>query len=504
MNNSQKGGYCYAKSKNGLKHIGFAVLFLLIGITMGFYAVSVMQQYNRDTTNLIVGWIGAVGFTAAGLYEGYTAFRDMLRPEKSKLAVSIRSQVPNSESFSGVKELYAVVDKDIAENGQWFDGVAVGKEWVLGDEASYIPRIRLIFGRDEVVRHGPGSPYRVIELVLMDDRRQVQRSTLHDPNELKSLIQCISLHAPDASVKSYSEFYDWRKKPEDEWQRLLIEYKRKQSDRELSSYQEERTGIQNMVLTLSDGSVTSRVTKESVDKILTDCLKSGGDWFLLVPGTPFSAEGKLFYGLECFAASDRDSEGLSKRELEQNANAELYLRTCPYSDEKKQQTAMVCYTNGEKARSIVNNWLDGKIPEMNGWTEIRMDVPAKAEKQELPPPYFSLMEASGVFQSHEDFTMEDVEIAAEGIADGTYQMAELVLPGGYLWIKVQKGDSMDGRHHVYATRVDEGKLRYLQTRCTHRQAAEWFLAYAKGEFKPGGKEWKDYTKQLQKQRKRLK
>ena len=44
-----------------------------------------------------------------------------------------------------MKELFAIVDKDIRENGQWFDKVAVGKEWVLGDMASYIPRIRVFF-----------------------------------------------------------------------------------------------------------------------------------------------------------------------------------------------------------------------------------------------------------------------------------------------------------------------------------------------------------------------
>lgn len=503
LNKTQQYGYCYAKSKNGMKHLGFAVLFLLIGLAMGVYAVSQMRLDKSDWdymkyAELVIGWLGAAGFAAAGCYEGYTAVRDALRPEKSKLAKSIRSQLSNPEAAPGVKELYAVVDKDIQENGQWFDGVAVGKEWVLGDEASYIPRIRLIFGRDEIVRRSGGNSYRVIELIIMDDRRQVQTSTLHNPNELKQLINCIQLRAPEAMVKPYNEYYEWRRKPEDEWQRMLIEYRRKQSDKELSSYQQNQNISQSMVLRLSDGSVTSRVTKDLVNKTLTDCLKSDGDWFLLIPGTPISANGKIFYGLECFAFFDGESEDTSKRALEQEANAQLFLRTCPYSDENKQETALEYHTNGEGARRIVEQWLGGSIPELNGWTEIRMVVPAKAEKQrETLPPRLSLLAASGAFQKHENFTMEDVEIAAEGIIDGTYQEVELILSGG-LAINVQKGDSTDGRHHVYATRVDGGKLRFLQTRCSHRQAAEWFTAYARGEWKPEGKEWKDYTKQVNK------
>ena len=46
--------------------------------------------------------------------------------------------------------LFAMVDKDIQASGQWFDRVAIGKEWVLGDDVSSIARIRGVFSRDEI------------------------------------------------------------------------------------------------------------------------------------------------------------------------------------------------------------------------------------------------------------------------------------------------------------------------------------------------------------------
>ena len=35
-----------------------------------------------------------------------------------------------------------MVDRDLAAGANWFEKVGIGREWVLGDEASYIPNIR--------------------------------------------------------------------------------------------------------------------------------------------------------------------------------------------------------------------------------------------------------------------------------------------------------------------------------------------------------------------------
>ena len=70
-----------------------------------------------------------------------------------------------------------MVDRDIEANGQWFDRVAIGKEWVLGDEVTSIARIRGVFPRDEIKVHYSGGrrqSARVVELYIVDDRKQVQ------------------------------------------------------------------------------------------------------------------------------------------------------------------------------------------------------------------------------------------------------------------------------------------------------------------------------------------
>ena len=49
-----------------------------------------------------------------------------------------------------------------------------------------------------------------------------------------------------------------------------------------------------------------------------------------------------------------------------------------------------------------------------------------------------------------------------------------------------------------ASRPDPDKLRFFTTKASPRQAAAWLLAYSTGDFLPGGADWKDYTKEVEK------
>ncbi len=76
-------------------------------------------------------FLGA-GAALIGLFLAFLSLRDALFPEKSALAQSIRSQLPYPDEAPGVQELFAMVDRDLKENGQWFGKLGVGREWVLG------------------------------------------------------------------------------------------------------------------------------------------------------------------------------------------------------------------------------------------------------------------------------------------------------------------------------------------------------------------------------------
>ena len=508
-----EGGYCLEKTRKRLASLGLAVIVLALGFCVAVYIFMMLKEdtstwETMDYVKLAVGGLGGMALLLGGIYTAYTSVRDAFWPEKSTLARSIRSQLPYPDGAPGVKELFAMVDKDIQENGQWFDKVAVGKEWVLGDEASYIPRIRVYFGRDEIRTHRSEthtSTSRILELHILDDRRQHQIMTMRNPNELQAILDCISLRAPDALRRPYNEIGKWQEKSDMEWENMLREYRVKQGNREMAAFEpgNRDAGInQNMTLTGPDGSVTSRVTPELIHQTLMECLRDGEGTFSLAPGCPIEQYNVRYVELQCFATFYEDLEGIEEPSVEdmiELGEAELYLKTTATGEAGKNlYSGHVLDTDIRTAEQILKGWLQGEIPNMTGWEATPLWQKKEQEKRrEVPLPHFALTSPSGVFQSHDRFTMEDIEVAAEGLVDGSYQTVELVLAGGYLLMRIEGGNKMDGRCTVSVTKPDGEKLRFFENHCTHRQAAAWLLEFAKGTFAPNWKEWKDITRRTQ-------
>ena len=511
------GGYCLEKTRKRLSSLGLAVLLLFFGFCCGVYVWIELQEgtaywETMDYVKMAVGGIGGLALLLCGIVTAYTAVRDAFWPQNSTLARSIRSQLPYPDSAPGVAELFAMVDKDIQENGQWFDKVAVGKEWILGDEASYIPRIRVFFGRDEIRTHRSGdhvNSARIVELHILDDRKNHLIMTMRNPRELQSLLDCVSLRAPDALRRPYNEYDKWQGKSDMEWENMLREYRVKQGNREMAAFQlgNADAGLkQNMTLTKPDGSVTSRVTPDLIHQCMMECLKEGEGTFSLAPGCPMEQYGVRYVELECFAYFYEEFEQPTLEELEELGEAELFLKTTALGEAGKNlYSGHVLGTDIPTAEQIMKDWLQGVIPNMTGWEITPMWEKKEQEKRrEVPPPHLALMSPSGVFQSHDRFTIEDVEVAAEGLVDGSYQMVELVLTGGYLLMRIDGGNQMDGRCTVSVTRPDGEKLRFFKNQCTHRQAAAWLLEFAKRSFAPDWKEWKDFTRQAEREMARKK
>lgn len=505
------GGYCLEKTRKQLSSLGIAVIMLFLGVCCAVYTWVELQEgtaawETEDYIKMIVGGVGGLGLLLCGIYTAYISVRDAFWPEKSTLARSIRSQLPYPDAAPNVAELFAMVDKDIDENGLWFDKVAVGKEWVLGDEANYIPNIRVFFGRDDIRTHRSGNRVnstRIVELHILDDRKQHHIMSLRNPRELEPLLNCISLRAPDALRKPYSEYHKWIGKSDMEWENMLREFRVKQGNREMTAFAFGNTDAelqQNITLTCPDKSVTSRVTPELIHQCMMECLRDGEGTFSLALGCPIEQYNVRYVELGCFAAfygDPEDMENLSPKEMTELGKAELFLKTTAVGEAGKNlYSGHFLNTDIRTAEEILNGWLKGIIPNMTGWEATPMWQKKEQKKsKEMPPSHLALLTPSGVYQSHNRFTIEDVEVAAEGLAEGTYQMVELVLTGGYLLMRIDGGTKMDGRCTVTVTKPDGAKLRFLKNQCTHRQAAAWLIEFSKGNFAPDWNDWKDCTRQ---------
>lgn len=487
--NGVQEGYCLTRTRKKVSWVMWGTLWLVVSGAM-FWVLSLgLRQdplyWDRgDQTTLIACGVAGVLLLVLGLYMVYHGVKDTFFLEKSDLAESIRGQLPYPDEAPTVQELFAMVDKDLKEHGQWFDSMGIGQEWALGDLANRIDRIRGIFVVDEIrTRHtgNHATTTRILELVLIDDRWQMHTTTFKSPDELRAAADCLALKVPGArrgTNGQWTDFLDMDDAAREDFER---EFRRNKSRRASVALQRETLsgGPQDMVLS-AGSDVTSRVSVSLVEDHLRRCLSGEERGFTLSPTRPVEGGGRIFRAIRVSA-----SDGTVWLGAETADGASIATKG----------------VEEREARRILSAWLRREAPNTAGWEMERMIDPSLHDPgpqtvRQKRQDELSLLYASGAAERHTTFTQEDVELAAEGLVDGTYQMAALAR--GYMWIRVEAGDKMDGRYTVKATRPDPDKLRFFTTKTTHRQAAAWLLAYSKGEFLPGGPGWKDRTKEVEK------
>lgn len=507
-----KESYCFQCTQRQMTYLLWSILFLFVaaccGVAFFYELLPAADKTLEDYFALVVVGAIAVGSAIAFIYAVYIGIKDPFFPAKSRLARSIRDHLPLSDKELPVRDLFAIVDKDIIENGIWFDfpNVAVGKEWIMGEEACYIPDIRVVAGRDQINSRRSGSS-RIIELHILDDRQKGQTATLRSPNELKQLLDCLKLRAPDALFVSYNEYSSYQTKPESEWAAVDLEYRNRKARRESNALQNNKEVTQNMILSLSDGSVTSRVTDDLIRQTLSQILHKEGAYFTLTPGLPLEYGGQRYSMMQCVALDPENSplETTYLTQIPYLGNARdfwLTLALAPEQSGGRPQEGFLIQCSSIRAEEILLTWLHGELPDLTDWQKSTLHSSrSSAQNSQVNCAVLTLISASGVRQNHTNFTREDVQAGADGIAEGKYsQIALRPVNGSSLWIWVQTDNKTNGRCTVTASRPDPDLLRFFTAGCTARQAAVWLMGYYDGSFRPHGSEWKDCTKEIEKKR----
>ena len=483
-----QGGYCLDRTRKRLARLLWSLLYLLLAAGCGvvfFMGFGEEKEEIADWAVWIVSGGGFAVFAVCFVIETYMDLRDALFPARSRLANSIRSQLPYPDEAPGVEELFAMVDRDIQENGQWFDRVAIGKEWVLGDDVSSVARIRGVFPRDEIksrYTNGRRQSYRLIELYIVDDRRQVQSTGLRKPAELQAAVNCLRLRAPEAYFGDYtSGWSDFIHQSDEEWQALERSYVRRRDQRLAREGEQERQSGQSnpdFVLTDLQGQRTSRFDRRRVEDQLTG-LKEPGRHFALEPTEAIPVpglNGVNFSRLECGVTN----AGLTLVAVLRMADGTYQALARPAGE-------------GEAWQAIADLLDRRRPPDTAGWQLLQeMDQPRRQVRARL-----SLSDRTGATREYESFTRRDVELAGEGLSSGKYTVVALFEGPRYIYLKA--GDQLDGRVTVNASRPDPDMLRVFETKCTDRQAREWLLQMSEGAFAPDFSQWKDITRKLEKE-----
>lgn len=487
-----QGGYCLDRTRKRLGRLLWSLLYLLLAAGCG---VVFFMGFGEDKTELsdwavwIVSGGGFILFAVCCLYETYTDLRDALFPAKSRLAKSIRSQLPYPDEAPPVEELFAMVDRDIQDNGQWFDRVAIGREWLLGDDVTSIARIRGVFSRDEIKIHysnGRRQSARITELYIVDDRRQIQSTGLRRPAELQAAVNCLRLRVPEAFFDDYKNMSDFTGQSDEEWQAVERSYLRRRDQRLAGQADQERHSAGNnpdFVLIDLQGRRTSRFDRRAVEDQLTG-LNGQGSRFALepvelipIPGLNGASLSRLECGLT--------NAGLTLIAVQKTSGGLFQAFARPVSE--------------QEAWEAFANLLDQKqLPDFSNpslWQPLQaVEQPRVRARARL-----SLSDRTGATRDYDSFTRRDVELAGAGLAEGKYTVVALFAGPRYLYLKA--GDKSDGRVMVNASRPDSDRLRVFEIRCTDRQAQEWLLQMFEGIFDPDFSQWKDITKQLEKAKK---
>lgn len=230
-------GYCLSHTRKRLTWLIWAFLVLVASAAL-FCMLKVGLDQERtywetmDYVTLAFCGIGGPLLLIGGIYLGYVAIRDTFFPEKSTLAQSIRKQLPYPDEAPAVDKLFAMVDEDLKKNGRWFASVGIGKEWVLGDVANRIDRIRGIFVVNELHRHHTQTGIRTsrtMELVLIDDRWQRNVTSFNNLKELQAAADYLALQVPDAKRGVNGENMDFWNMKEEARENFEREFRQKQN-----------------------------------------------------------------------------------------------------------------------------------------------------------------------------------------------------------------------------------------------------------------------------------
>lgn len=487
-------GYCLSRTRKRLSWLLWSLLAFFVSVCLGVFFYVEMQQDKSyweymDYIKFAIAGGGAALLFIAGIYLAFVAIRDTFFPAKSMLAQSIRNQLPFPDGAPPVDELFAMVDNDLKENGHWFGPVGIGKEWVLGESANRIERIRGIFTIDEIHQHSTQTgtrTSRTLQLALIDDRWRKAVTDFRDPGDLKAAADFLSLRVPDAARGKNGQCSAFWTMDEIKREAFERDFQHKRSLREADlAWQESADNIsQEVILRQTDGFMTSRVTLSLVKEQLKRCLTDNGLFFTLTLSHPMEKDGRIYRAMNCFGGQAAGNQ----------TRGEMVLLTMDFTDSQSNTNlAMAQSMDARQAENALEKWLNRQLPDLKDWVLGNPRTAShNAPRTPSPSPsgFLGLIMASGAAESHTTFTKEDIQVAAEGLVDGTYQMVEHILPQRHLWIRVKAGNVSDGRCTVEASRPDTDARYFFSAKMSPRQAASWLTGYPYGQFLPSGKDWK--------------
>lgn len=486
--------YCRNRTRDRFAYLFLGLLLLFFGFCLGVYAAFGGEEGYRA----VIAALACLGITAAGVYECYTSLRDVFSPGKSAIARSIRAQLPRPEEAPGWQQLFEMVDRDLAASGRWFGKVGVGSQWLLGDEVSCLPRIRGVFQQNELHHNaGTGKTSRTIRLLIVDDRKQAQITSLNDPRDLEAVVQYLRLRVPAAYFGSYHDYIGYCDCTDEEWDQRERDFRKRQQEAEQrtrDAFYAPPSG-QGFILTdFPSGRRTSQVDREAVARRLETLER--GQQFKLEPTPPIPA------GMKQISPAVTEVLSAVSCVLDEGGVLRLVaqLKTTGNGDNELPRGFSMVNPSREDILEVLAALVEqGAAPDVlgPGWQAAQLRRSRQPQQQDhRSVPYLTITDGTGVSRKYERFSRRDVELAAQKVGEGSYQEAILWLPPRLVFLDA--GTKEDARAVIQIGQPENGAFTTRMNRTTGRQAAAWFVDCLDGRLPDGFERWKDVTRDWEK------
>lgn len=282
---SKTQGKVHCSSRNRARYAKRMIVYLILTLLLLPTSIALLTMQPVEWPAVVMLCVGVFSLSKLCI-----SILSMRYPDRGVLGKSLLSYTDGTK-YGNVRSLFLRIDEDMAANGRKFGYLWVGEEWVLGDEAMRIERIRGIF-RIKIWR-GKRHEYAIC---LVDDRRNVQTTNIDRESHLDGCYYYLTGLLPHTfrgeSMGEYGEFIGMDDEKLEEFNRTYADKQRMQGE---SSKKDEDTV--EFVFQGTDGIPTSHVSPKMMYEALDGMEPDSVVW--LTPGKPLPVGTTNSYTLSC-------------------------------------------------------------------------------------------------------------------------------------------------------------------------------------------------------------
>lgn len=319
--------------------------------------------------------------------------RNFMYPRRGTLARSLRPYLEDWGT-TDVLDLFSRIDKDMEEHGTQFDSVWVGREWVLGEEAMPIERIRGIFSFKT-----PTGSHPEWNICLVDDRRHVQITSLASERDMNKVYSHLTKLLPRAACGNFRDYMSFVGKTDEEMVLFNALF--------LSGDNDEKT---EFVFRGSDGIPTSLITPDLIIETV-DCLQPGQQ-VMLTPCIPLASPWGNSTSLAC-----------------QRIDDDAFILIAYFKGRERDLYASPVCSRVKTLKALLDYFGTSQVPDPSGWEYLTPQV-----EQDVPKENY-LLDVDD--RTYEHITYDDVMASWEDLNEGKCRMIllhTLTCQSGYMQV----------------------------------------------------------------------